>query len=148
VSGSYYGNFYALMPLDNAVTVAAGSAVEFPRDGPFSNIMRVSNNEFLLPAIGVYKFDFKVSVTEPGQLVLGLDSSGTGNGSIVELAYTVVGRATGTTQIVGTCLVETTVTGSTLTVLNPLGNSPALTITPIAGGTRPLSAHLVIVRLR
>lgn len=136
------------MPGDNAATIAAGSAVEFPQDGPFSNIMRVSNSEFLLPEIGVYKVDFQVSVTEPGQLVLGLDSSGTGNGTISELAYTVVGRATGTNQIAGTCLVQTTVTGSTLTVLNPTGNSPALTMTPVAGGTHPVSAHLVIVRLR
>ncbi|MCW1926165.1 hypothetical protein OKA05_26645 [Luteolibacter arcticus] len=137
-----------MMPLDNAATVAAGSPVEFPRDGPFSNIIRVSNNEFLLPEIGVYQVNFQVSVTEPGQLVLGLDSSGTGNGTIIELEYTTVGRATGTSQIVGTCLVQTTVPGSTLTVLNPTGNTPALTITPVAGGTHAVSAHLVIVRLR
>lgn len=29
----------------------------------------------------------------------------------------------------------------------PAGNAAALTITPLAGGTRPVSAHLVIVQL-
>jgi hypothetical protein len=136
------------MPGDNTATIAAGSAVEFPQDGPTNIISRLSNSEFILPDIGTYQVNFQVSVSEPGQLVLGLDSSGTGTGLITELAYTVVGRATGTSQIVGTCLVETTVPGSTLTVRNPAGNSTALTITPVAGGTLPVSAHLVIVRLK
>jgi hypothetical protein len=131
------------MPDDNAATIAAGSAVEFPQDGPTNIISRLSTSQFTLPDIGTYQVNFQVSVSEPGQLVLGLDST-TG---ATELPYTVVGRATGTSQIVGTCLVTTTVPGSTLTVRNPAGNSTALTITPVAGGTLPVSAHLVIVRL-
>ena len=140
---SSYADFYALMPDDNAATIAAGSAVEFPQDGPTNIISRLSTSQFTLPDIGTYQVNFQVSVSEPGQLVLGLDST-TG---ATELPYTVVGRATGTSQIVGTCLVTTTVPGSTLTVRNPAGNSTALTITPVAGGTLPVSAHLVIVRL-
>jgi hypothetical protein len=62
----------------------------------------------------------------------------------VDLAYTVVGRATGTSQITGTVLVQTTVVNSVVTVRNPAGNSTALTITPLAGGTRPVSATLLI----
>jgi hypothetical protein len=38
--------------------------------------------------------------------------------------------------------------GDTLQVNNPAGESPALTITPLAGGTDPVSAHLTILRLR
>jgi len=34
-----------------------------------------------------------------------------------------------------------------LTVRNPAGNATALTITPSAGGTRAVSAHLVIMQL-
>ena len=83
---------------------------------------------------------FQVSVDEAGQLLLTLDG--------VDLPYTVVGRATGTTQIVGMALVETTSINGVLTVRNPAGNSTALTITPLAGGTRPVSAHLVITRLQ
>jgi hypothetical protein len=62
--------------------------------------------------------------------------------------YTVVGRATGTSQIAGMSLVTTTVINSQLTVRNPAQNSTALTITPIAGGTRPVSAHLVIMQIQ
>lgn len=63
-------------------------------------------------------------------------------------AYTVVGRATGTSQIVGIAVVETTSVNSTLTVRNPAGNAAALTVTPLAGGTRPVSAHLTIIQLQ
>ena len=64
-----------------------------------------------------------------------------------DLAYTVIGRATGTSQIVGIAIVTTTTTNSILTVRNPAGNAAALTITPLAGGTRPVSAHLVITQI-
>jgi hypothetical protein len=142
---SSFADFYALMPGDNAATIAAGSAVLFPQDGPFNTISRLgsSPSQFTLPAIGTYQVTFQVSVSEAGQLVLGLDTT-TG---ATELAYTVVGRATGTSQIVGTCLVTTTFANSVLTVRNPVGNSTALTLTPVAGGTHPVSAHVVIVRL-
>ena len=134
------------MPSDNAATIAVGSAVQFPETGAFNGISRLgsSPSQFTLPAIGVYWVTFQVSISEPGQLVLGLDPT-TG---LTELGYTVVGRATGTSQIVGTCLVTTTVANSTLTVRNPASNSTALTITPLAGGTLPVSAHLVIVQLK
>jgi len=50
--------------------------------------------------------------------------------------------------IITEVIVSTTVINSILTVRNPAGNAAALTITPLAGGTRPVSAHLVIVRLQ
>ena len=58
-----------------------------------------------------------------------------------------MGRATGTSQIVGMSLVTTTAVDSVLTVRNPAGSAAALTIPPLAGGTRPVSAHLVITQL-
>jgi hypothetical protein len=82
---------------------------------------------------------FAVSVDEAGQLILTLNGA--------DLAYTVAGRATGTSQIVGEALVETTSINSILTVRNPAGNSTALTVTPLAGGTRPVSATLIIEQL-
>ncbi len=141
-----FADFYALMPPDNAATVAVGGDVDFPRDGPFSGagIVRTGADTFNLSAIGSYQVLFQVSVTEAGQLVLTLNS---GAGA-VELAYTVVGRATGTSQIVGMALVQTSVINSILTVRNPASESTALTITPLAGGTESVSAHLVITRLR
>lgn len=143
---SDFADFFALMPPDNAATVGAGTDVEFPQDGPSSGvgIARTGADTFNLAAIGTYQVLFQVSVTEAGQLVLTLDSGGGAN----ELAYTVVGRATGTSQIVGMALVTTTVINSILTVRNPAGEAAALTITPLAGGVDPVSAHLVIMRIQ
>lgn len=77
-------------------------------------------------------------MTEAGQLLLTLNGQ--------DLAYTVAGRATGTSQIIGMAVVTTTAVNSVLTVRNPAGNA-ALTITPLAGETRPVSAHLVITQI-
>lgn len=142
VSSRNYAEFFALMPGDNAATIAAGAPVLFPQDGPSSGstITRMSSSVFNLGAIATYYVSAQVSVTEPGQLILKLDS---GAGA-QDLPYTVVGRATGTSQIVLSCLVRTTVTNSLLSLNNPSGNSTALTITPIAGGTRSVSASIVI----
>ena len=66
----------------------------------------------------------------------------------VPLVYTVVGRATGTSQIVGIAIVTTFSINSVLTVRNPADNAAALTITPLAGGNQPVSAHLVILKIQ
>lgn len=138
-----FADFFALMPGDNAATIAAGGNVNFPQDGPDSGsglISRLSANTFNLTNIGIYEVTFQVSVTEPGQLLINVNST--------DLGYTVVGRATGTSQIVGLALVETTGVNSVLSIRNPSGNTPALTITPVAGGTRSVSAHLIIKQIQ
>ena len=137
-----YADFFALMPPDNSATVAPGTDVSFPQDGPNSGsgIARSGPSSFNLAQIGTYLVLFQVSVTEAGQLILTLNGE--------DLAYTVVGRATGTSQIVEMAVVETTAINSILTVRNPAGNAAALTITPLAGGTRPVSAHLVIMQIQ
>jgi hypothetical protein len=60
---------------------------------------------------------------------------------------TVVGRATGVTQIVENTLVQVTSVNSELEVINPSGESTALTVSTDAGGTLPSSASLIIERL-
>ena len=105
-----------------------------------SGITRLSPTAFNLTNIGTYQVMFQVSVTEAGQIESTLNDSA--------LAYTVVGRATGTSQIVGMALVQTTETNSVLTVRNPAGNSTALSITPEAGGTNAVSAHLIITEIQ
>ena len=136
-----YADFYALMPPDNSATVAPGTDVSFPQDGPNSgsDIVRTGPDSFNLAQIGTYQILFQVGVTEAGQLILTLNGE--------DLAYTVAGRATGTSQIIGMAIVTTTTIDSILTVRNPAGNAAALTITPLAGGTRPVSAHLVITQI-
>jgi hypothetical protein len=139
-----FADFFALMPGDNTATVAPATDVSFPQDGPSSGggITRngVSPTQFILADAGFYQVFFQVSIDEPGQLDLTLNGA--------ELPYTVVGRATPTSQIVGMAVVQTLSDNSMLTVRNPAGNSTALTITPVACGTDPVSAHLVIIQLQ
>ncbi|MBR6779061.1 MAG: collagen-like protein [Clostridia bacterium] len=137
-----FADFYALMPPDNSATVAPGTDVSFPQDGPTSgsDITRTGPSSFNLSQIGSYQVLFNVGVTEAGQLILTLNGA--------DLDYTVVGRATGTSDIIGMSIITTTEVNSILTVRNPAGNSTALTITPLDGGTRPVSAHLVITQIQ
>ena len=129
------------MPPDNAATVAPGTDVSFPQNGPIENtsIGRLGPSTFNLGPIGTYLILFQVSIAEAGQLILSLNGQ--------DLENTVAGRATGTSQIVGMSIVTTTATNSVLTVRNPAGNATALTVTPLAGGTRAVSAHLIITRI-
>lgn len=101
-------------------------------------ITRLSNSSFNLGEIGVYQVNFQVPVVEAGQLQLRL------NGAPIESST--VGRATGNTQIVGFNLVETTSVNSVLELINPATNVAI----SIAQGSpeSPLSAHLVVLRLR
>lgn len=134
---SNVADFFALMPPDNAATVAPGTPVQFPQDGPSAGVIaRLNASAFVLPNVGIYRVTFSVSVTEAGQLVLTLNGA--------ELPSSVFGRATGTSQIAGDALVQTTTPNSVVSVNNPTGESTALTITPLAGGTDPATASLVI----
>ena len=103
-------------------------------------IARTGLSTFNLSAIGTYRIWFQVSVDEAGQLILTLNGA--------DLAYTVVGRSAGTSQIVEMAVVTTTVVNSLLTVRNPAGSALALTVSPLAGGTRPVSAHLIITQVQ
>ena len=139
--GLGFAVFDALMPGDNAATVAVGAAVQFPNNGATGGTLpptRATASTFTINATGTYEVSWQVSVTEAGQLQVA--DNGTG------LPRTVVGRATGTSQIVGHTLITVT-SGHTLSVINPVGNSTALTITPIAGGASAVSATFVIKQL-
>ncbi len=96
----------------------------------------LSISKKIINAIEIY---FNVPVTEAGQLELTLNGN--------SLDYTVVGRATGTSNISGLFIITTTIADSVITVRNPAGNTTALTLTPFAGGTLPVSAHLIIKQI-
>jgi hypothetical protein len=137
---SNFAEFDALMPPDNAATIPPGGPVSFPQDGSASGtIARLDASMFILPTVGTYQVSFQVSVEESGQLELSLNGS--------PLATSVVGRATGTSQLVGDSLVTTTAPNALLQVLNPAGAFSALTISPDAGGSTPVGASLVIEQL-
>ena len=130
------------MPPDNATTVAPGTDVDFPRNGANSGtgITRAGVDSFTLADAGTYLVLFQVNVNQAAQLVLTINGT--------ELAYTVAGRATGASQIIGMAIVTTTATDSLLTVRNPAANPSALIITPGAGGADAVSAHLIILQLK
>ncbi len=135
-----YSDFYALMGPDNGGMIAGGSPVQFPRIGSTTGVISATGPAtFLLPTIGTYLVQFQVDVLAAAQLQLSLNT--------IPLSATVVGRATGTTQIIGISLVTTTTSNSVLEVINPPANVP-LTIPPDDGGTHPISAHLVIIRIQ
>jgi hypothetical protein len=143
-SSSNYALFFALMPGDNTATIAVGAPVLFPQNGPTSvasTITRVpsSPSSFNLAVPASYEVTWQVSISEAGQLQLAINGVG--------LPATVVGRAGPTTQIQGSTVITTTLPNSVLTVINPVGNSTALTVTPIAGGTNAVSATLSIKAL-
>ena len=135
------------MPPDDTSTVAPGTAVPLPRDGPSNGvILRTGPDTFNLPNIGTYQVMWQASMDEAGQLDIALNSGA----GFVELPYTVVGRATGTNQIVGMSFITTTVINTVLSIFNPAGNPTALTMTPYAGtayGTTPVTAHLIIIQV-
>jgi BclA C-terminal domain len=136
-----FAEFYALMPGDNTATIAAGAPVEFPRNGVTNGIItRIGTTQFKIPDVGIYLVHWQVSVAEAGQLILQLNGT--------DIASSVVGRATGTDQLVGHTMITTTLPNSILIVVNPSGNPAALTLNPSAGGTRAVTANLLITRIQ
>ena len=136
-SGTLYSHFFALMPGDNSATIAANAPIFFPQNGPSTGAATsLGAGYFNLPAIGTYEISWQASIAEAGQLQLAIGGVG--------LPDTVVGRAALTSQIVGFAIITTTVINSQLSVINPAGNSTALTLTPTSGGTHSVSATLTI----
>ncbi len=56
-------------------------------------------------------------------------------------------RAVHALQIAGDALITTTAASLKVELRNPAGNTPALTITPLAGGTHPAVASMAIQQL-
>lgn len=136
-----YSEFFALMPGDNTATIAAGIAIDFPQNGLTDGyIIRSSINQFILPDVGIYLVHWQVSLSEAAQLMIQLNGT--------EMPHTLVGRATGTSQIVGHTMINTTLPNSIMSIVNPTGNTPAITPTPTAGGTHAVTANLVITRIQ
>jgi hypothetical protein len=132
-----YAYIYDVSPPNIPGTVGAGTDVPLANNGPMSSgVTYASNGQITIAVAGVYHVSFLASVTEPGQLEL------TQNGT--PLPSTVYGRATGTSEISGQAILNVAA-GDVITLRNPAGNSPALTFTPIAGGTQPdVSASITI----
>lgn len=136
-------------PNDYAATVAVKTSVgtgrvPFPRNGPQNGpVTRLDDFTFILPLIGTYLVSFKVHTTEPGQLQLELDGV-----DLPETTTPNMNPTSGGHPIVASVLITTTVQNAVLAVVNPSGNSPALTITPADGASTHANAQsLVILRV-
>ena len=129
------------MPADNADPIASGADIAFPNNGPIlnTNIGRVSDSSFSLNTQGTFFVIFRAAVNESAQLVLTLND--------IEIEYTLSGRNAQNSEIVGTAIITTNTDASTLTVRNPEANAAEITLTPYAGGSLPVSAHLTIIQI-
>jgi hypothetical protein len=121
--------------------LAAASAVPFPTNGSSSAVItRTGPSSFNLPAIGTYLVQFEALASNAGQLQLRL------NGAYV--ADSVVGRATGQTQLVGVSLVTTSVVNSVLEVVNPPANGVLTFAAPGSSGAQTFTSRLSIMRIQ
>jgi len=133
---SSFANFFTLA--GSIAPVANNAPMPFSTNGPAGGaaVTRAgaSTTTFTINTTGNYEVTWQVDVNEPGQLQLALNGAG--------LPDTVVGRATGTSQIYGSTVISATA-GQTLTVLNVSGG--ALTLTPPSGSlTHAISATLTV----
>lgn len=154
-----YAEFYGLTAgtgnggsTDYAATIAvhtsAGTGrVPFPRLATtFGGIVTstlATTTAFILPNPGVYEVSFKVHTTEPGELQIEQDGTALAHTTTANMNPTSGGHL-----IAGTFLVTVTNPTSTISIINPAGNSPALTITPADGAsTNAVAQNLVIKRV-
>jgi hypothetical protein len=151
-----YGMFYGLTAgtgnpttTDYAATVAARTSagtgrVPFPRDGPaFAGVVRIDASSFTLPAIGTYSVSFHVHTTEAGQLQVELNGAALPETVAADMNPTAGGHLIGASNL----LVTTTAINAVLAIINPSGNSPALTITPADGAQTAANAQSLTVML-
>lgn len=137
-----FAEFYSIVPRNNPQIIAVGSPVAFEQNGPTSigsTITRLSPGTFNIGAIGTYEIIFQVSISEPGQLIVVINSA--------QIIKNCVGRETGNSQIVGNVLITISTINSIISINNPTGNSSSLTVTPNAGGNFPVSCNLIIKQI-
>ncbi|MFY7734567.1 MAG: hypothetical protein ACOVSR_13860 [Bacteroidia bacterium] len=131
---------------DYAATVAVKTSVgtgrvNFPRNGPAIGITRLDNTSFTLPSIGTYEIIFHVNTTEPGQLQLELN-----NVDLPETVAVNMNPTAGGHPIMGNFFITTTSINSILAVINPIGNTPALTITPANGANTHANTQSITIK--
>ena len=144
-------------------SVAAGSALNFPRasvpaaggivinnPGP----AQINNTEFILPSIGTYRVTWHVTVNEPAQWSLWINTAPTpgGFGLFTEVrvasgAPANVGQSASSSQLVGDVIFRNTVANSAIQIRNYAAQS-AVSVTPLPGGTQAQAVSLIIQRLQ
>jgi hypothetical protein len=121
-----------------AVKTSAGTGrVPFPRLGPTTgNITAIDASSFNIATPGTYHITSNVHTTETGQLQLELNGAAV-NESTASNSNPTSGGHTHNIDI----LLTTVTPNSVLAVINPAGNSTALTITPSDGSSTHAAAQ-------
>lgn len=151
---SEFSEFYGLTtgtgnagPNDYAATVAVktvpGSGrVPFPRDSETTgSIVRIDASSFTIPDAGIYEVNYKVHTTEPGQLQIELNGVDIADTIAVNMNPTAGGH-----PIIGSFLITTTLPNTVLAIVNPTGNSAALTVTPADGAQTHANAQNLSIK--
>ena len=125
------------------VKTAAGTGrVPFPRAGPASSISFANDgSSFYLPNIGTYEITFRVHTTEPGQLLIELNGADQADTVAVNMNPTSGGH-----PIIGNAFITTTSVNSLIAIINPEGNSTALTITPANGAETHANTQSITIK--
>lgn len=136
---------------DYAATIAPSvgfgtGRVPFPQDGPTNGLItRAGPDAFLLPSLGTYEITWKLHTTEPGQTQIQY----AGMIGFSDLARTVtqdMNPTGGGHLMVGHALITTDGPGALIAVINPAGNSPALTVTPADGASTHANAQSITIK--
>ncbi len=136
--------FYGLIPPNNENDILPGESIEFPLDYITNiNIVRVNNKAFKLMLAGIYEIKYILSITQPAQLVVSMDS---GSGFIQQL-HTVVGRNSGSSQLIGDVFLKVDIPGSIICLASPVENNNPIRVTPTAGGTLAETCYLIVSKI-
>ncbi len=126
--------YYCIMPPNNPEDITPGNKIEFPNtyyECPM--IIRSTSSIFNLINIGFYEIKFIVNVTQTTQIIVCLDD-GTG---FKEQYDMVSGRNSGSSQLNGQFIFQTSVPNTKLCLSNPSENNTPMKITETSGGTLP-----------
>ncbi len=133
---------------DYAATVAVKTSVgtgrvPFPRNGALSagSAVRIDGSSFTLPNVGTYDISFEVQTTEPGQLQVEINGLGDPTTTLGNQNPTSGGH-----RFDGHVIITTVTPNSVLAIINPAGNTPALTITPADGASTNANAQILIIK--
>ncbi len=156
-----YGYFYGLTAgtdsgaTEYAATIAAGAPINFGHsaatsggiaiNNPGTVTVQTNNTKFTLPNIGTYEVTFSVQTTEPGQFQADI---GDGTTQVIVPGSCGVNQnpTSGGHPISQTFSVTTASTNRILRIINPAGNTPALTITPADGASTHANTPTLSIR--
>ena len=135
-----FADFFAFNSEEEAAILRPGEDFVLPENGASGGgITRVSESSFQLADTGHYLMMFHVTTIQTPKLGLTL------NGELLD--YTVAGRPSGGSQIVGMTVVTVSQENSVVTLRYPEDESDNTGVLPAENPREDTTSHLVIVQL-